>query len=285
MNEERSIRAGNLDWMAVWERMRAEAAAAKEGIPHAGVEDRWARRAERFDRRSRAHHAGEALPAVLEAAVRPGDVVIDVGAGTGRHVIPFARRAARVIAVEPSPSMRDRLSARVAEEGLGNVDIVAASWPMIPEGPSADVVFSSHVVYAVDDVPAFLMAMTRASRRLCVLCLGLRAPADALAPLWRRVRGRDVSPRPAALETLNLLYQMGARAEMTLEAGSTRVFAWKSNDEDVAELCHRLSLEPDAGNMALVREALAAEAPANEEGVHVLGTTGPNALICWEGAG
>lgn len=279
MSAEGGVRAGGLDWVEVWERMRAETAAAKEGIPHEGPEDRWARRAERFDRRSRA--AAETLPPALAAALREGDVVLDIGAGTGRHVALFARRAARVIAVEPSPSMRARLEARVAEEGLSNVEVLAERWPII-DGPRADVVFSSHVLYGVTDVPAFLISMSRAARRRCVVCLGLRAPADALGPLWRRVRGRDVPPRPAALETLNLLHQLGERAEMSLVPGSTRVFAFRSDDGDVAEICHRLSLDPDAENMRAVREALAAEAPADEGGLHVLGTTGPNVLITWE---
>jgi FkbM family methyltransferase len=50
---------------------------------------------------------------VYEAVVRPGDVVLDVGAHLGRHTIPLARRvgpAGHVHAFEPLPSCRAALA-------------------------------------------------------------------------------------------------------------------------------------------------------------------------------
>lgn len=273
------IRAGGVDWLSTWDHMRRSFAAA-HGQRGAEEGDRWEHRAARFERVSRASAAREGMPVALAHQLRETDVVVDIGAGTGRHALLFARRCRRVIAVEPSAAMRARLTRRVEEEGLGNVEILDATWPT-GGGPQGDVVFSSHVLYGVDDVRAFLAAMTIAARRLCVLHLGLRAPAGALDPLWAHLHGTEAQLRPAAIEALAVLHQLGAAASLVVLAGSERVFEFSAADEDLTELCHRLDLEPTEANKVRVRSGLAALAPADERGMHVLGVTGPNALVWW----
>ena len=69
------------------------------------------------------------LEAVYRAALRPGDVAVDVGAHVGRHAVPMARavgRTGRVHAFEPLPSAYQHLvrvveEASVAEPGLAAV--------------------------------------------------------------------------------------------------------------------------------------------------------------------
>ena len=51
-------------------------------------------------------------------------VVVDLGAGTGQFTLAAAQACARVVAVDVSPVMLERLRARVDELGLGNVDVV-----------------------------------------------------------------------------------------------------------------------------------------------------------------
>lgn len=278
---QHGIRAGGIDWSDTWSAMRRAVSAARAAHQDALEADPWRRRAARFDQRSRAR---DGLPAVLTDQLREADVVVDVGAGTGRHAFGFARRCRRVIAVEPSQAMRGRLAQRAREEEVDNLEIVDAAWPM-SAGIEADVVFSSHVLYGVDDAAAFLSAMTAASRRLCALHLSLRAPGARLDPLWARVHGAEMPARPAALEALALLYQLGVHANLLVIEGSARPFELGADDDDLAELCRRLSLEPTGANMARVREALAALSPADARGMHVLGTTAPNVLIWWAARG
>lgn len=55
---------------------------------------------------------------------RPGDVIVDVGAGIGGETEVFAEEvgpSGRVISIEANPSTFERLSARIRWNGLGNV--------------------------------------------------------------------------------------------------------------------------------------------------------------------
>jgi FkbM family methyltransferase len=67
----------------------------------------------------------------FRAAVRPGAIVLDVGANVGSYTLLFAMWAGdtgRVFAFEPAPEARDGLRMHVALNGLaGRVEIVAAA--------------------------------------------------------------------------------------------------------------------------------------------------------------
>ncbi|MCQ2147582.1 MAG: class I SAM-dependent methyltransferase [Bacteroidales bacterium] len=52
-------------------------------------------------------HTGHEIDYVLEtAAIKPGDRVLDLGSGIGRHTLELARRGMKVVAVEPTPSLQ-----------------------------------------------------------------------------------------------------------------------------------------------------------------------------------
>ena len=61
---------------------------------------------------------------VEQAGVGPGDLVVEIGAGTGVLTEALAQRAGRVVAVECDPRLADRARARLA--GHGNVRVVTA---------------------------------------------------------------------------------------------------------------------------------------------------------------
>ncbi|MEB2310228.1 MAG: class I SAM-dependent methyltransferase [Sorangiineae bacterium] len=268
--------AGGVDWRARWREMFS--AAAGEAAPRA--DDPWRHRAARFDRlgRERANAALEHLGAEL----RPTDVLADLGAGTCRHAVPLARRAARVIAVEPSAAMRALLEARLREE-RANVSVVAASFPC-PLEP-VDVVYSCHVLYAIAEAAEFLDAMTRAARRTCRLVLGLRAPSERIAPLWQAVHGTPRPPRPAALEAFALLHQLGHEASLRVIPGAMEPMTFSRSRDDLDELCHRLHLAPGPDERARVEAALDATFPsASREGWRA-GESASSALIEWPGRG
>ncbi|MFN8544630.1 MAG: nucleoside-triphosphatase [Candidatus Binatia bacterium] len=271
--------SGRNDALARWRAMHAaaEGARVRQQDPDG---DRWAARAARFDRMSRREGAADGTMDVLDRHLRATDVIVDVGAGTGRHTVALARRAARVIAVEPSAAMRGRLEARLADERLATVTIVPEAWPLA-HPIAGDVVLSSHVLYGVESVEAFLRAMTASARRLCAVVLGMRPPEHAFAALWERIHGTARPPRPAAPEAFAVLRQLGLRPLLEQIPGSDRPLSFAQTDEDLTEICHRLGLAPAPHAFARVRDALAALAPTGPDGAHVLGRVGPNALVWW----
>lgn len=85
---------------------------------HAGAA--WLDRPER----EREEHGRELLKALR---VRPGDVVADIGAGSGYYTLPLARLVGpqgRIKAVDIQPEMLDLIRRKQREAGLANIDCV-----------------------------------------------------------------------------------------------------------------------------------------------------------------
>ena len=76
--------------------------------------------------------AGAWLAAELaeQAGVGAGDLVVEIGAGTGVLTEALARRAGRVVAIEYDPRLAERAQARLA--GYGNVRVVTADALALP---------------------------------------------------------------------------------------------------------------------------------------------------------
>lgn len=276
------LRAGGVDWEV---RCR-EMAAARHTWAAGPSGDHWAKRAGRYAKYGPGTGRDGFVDHLL-ARLRPDDVVCDVGAGTGRHVLHVARAVRAVIAIEPSPAMRTELTAMIAREGLTNVRVVEAPFPDAAHEARADVVYSSHVLYGAADPGAFIDAMTRAARREALLCLGPRLPSAALDGLYARVHGSARAQGPGALEALMLLWQRGIFADMTVIPGSSRPMTFApGDDDDIRELCYRLHVDDDGDGMQRVRDAVRAlGAPCDGEPDRVaFPTLGPNVLIAWPGA-
>lgn len=110
-----------------------------------------------------------AVTARLADLAGPGVAhVVDIGAGTGNGTFALLARfpAAAVTAVDSSPDMLDRLSARVRERGLADrVRTVRADAAAgLPGIEPADVVWASASLHHVDD-PAAALAGIRAVLR------------------------------------------------------------------------------------------------------------------------
>jgi len=174
--------------------------------------DFWAPRAQQFRPGTR---ESVEIP-YLESLGSAREEWLDVGAGGGRFAIPLAQRFARVVAVEPSPSMRQALAAAADERGVHNIDVVGLAWPPAPDVPllSADLSLVSHVLYDIDDPGAFVVALERATRRRCAVILGDRAPSTAFEPLWTELWGEPLHRLPALREFLVVLGAMGRRFDV-----------------------------------------------------------------------
>jgi SAM-dependent methyltransferase len=257
-----------------------DAACAAQGRT---TDDYWARRAKSYSR-----FAGESQsedPFVERLLRRFGteDTVLDVGAGTGRHAVPLARHVRRVIAVDPSAAMLRFLRQGATEAGLDNVDIFEGAWPDIERDvPAADVAISAHVLYPIEDVAPFLVALDGHARRTCFLHLMARQPWFDEMGLWEAVHGDQRLPQPTYIDVVNLLHQLGAYANVAIDWVETpRRYA--SLDEAVEVFAETVAAGEDAARLERLRNALSRRLESAEDGRLSLPLDSyPLATVWWE---
>jgi SAM-dependent methyltransferase len=249
-----------IDHIERWRRMvvaRREQHDAVCAVQGRTTGDYWARRAEGFRKfvQEAARHSDPFVGRLFQE-LRPGDTVLDVGAGTGRHTTALAPRVRRVIAVDPSAGMLRYLREDVAARGIENVQVVEGAWPDVAEHvPVADVAISAHVLYPIEDVVAFLRALDGHARKACFLQLMTGQPWFDQLGLWEMVHGEPRLPQPAYMEVVNVLHQLGCLANVGIDVVETpRVY--ESLDDAAERFYEAVAVGDDAEQRKLVREAL-----------------------------
>ena len=202
---------------AAFDAWRAMAQANREQVERLREEgpprDFWAGRAAQF--RPDGGLAAVETPYLLELA-RPDDRWLDIGAGGGRFGVPLARRVQQLVAVEPSPAMREVLGETTAEANLTNVTVLDVEWPPAQEGvvPRCDVSLTANVLYSIESLREFLEAMEQHTSRLCVAILGNRAPPTPDEPVWTELHGEPLAALPALPAFVAVLGAWGRRYDV-----------------------------------------------------------------------
>jgi len=155
---------------------------------------------------------------VLSGMAQPNQTWLDVGAGGGRYAVPLSRLVQRVVAVEPSPSMRGVLRAAIEEHGVTNLDVIEARWPPPPEVeiPVADVSLVANVLYGSEEIEAFLEALERHTRERCVVIAADPSPNTPHPGIWEAMWGEPRRSLPGARELITLLWATGRTPEVTV---------------------------------------------------------------------
>ncbi|HEX9809405.1 MAG TPA: MerC family mercury resistance protein [Alphaproteobacteria bacterium] len=144
--------------------------------------------------RALAAFAGVGCP-FRAGVVAPGDVVLDIGAGSGVDAVIASRLVGpggKVVGLDMTPAMLDGLRALVRSEGIANIEVVEGDAERIPlPDASVDVVTSNGVLNLVPDkrrAIAEIFRVLRPGGRVQIADIVIRLPVtpDCLADpkLW-----------------------------------------------------------------------------------------------------
>jgi ubiquinone/menaquinone biosynthesis C-methylase UbiE len=120
-------------------------------LVHAGRENLDTAHVARYDDKEDAGAAAE-VALLREAGLTRSSVLVEVGPGTGQFTLEAARACARVVAVDVSPVMLERLRSKLAASAIANVEVVQAGFlSYVHAGPPADVVYSRLALHHLPD--------------------------------------------------------------------------------------------------------------------------------------
>jgi SAM-dependent methyltransferase len=263
-------------------RTELEAWAIPERILAEAPENPWAFPVGMFRARADQARTRKPTPSNLEALrwLPDGGSVLDVGAGGGAASLPLAGRAGRIVAVDESAGMVDAFLAATAAAGV-DAEGVRGRWPDVAgEVEAADVVVCNDVLYNVQDLAPFALALGDHARRRVVVQLTERHPLVPTGQLWRRFHGLERPRGPSVDDAMAALGELGLRVERrdwtTTDAGSFERF-----DDQVAFTRRRLCLPADRD--AEVAEALRPLTVRDAAGYRMGPLERPLSTLSWPG--
>lgn len=137
--------------------------------------DYWDKRARDFSamRKSNDYDYGKRVYAALQSVLNADTTVLDIGAGPGSFVVPFAKRVKFVTAIEPSREMAALLRENADEAGIGNYAVIEKMLQDFPSDSALndafDLVTVSLVFWMYEDVWPLILQMESYSNRYCAI--------------------------------------------------------------------------------------------------------------------
>jgi ubiquinone/menaquinone biosynthesis C-methylase UbiE len=162
--------------------MRTQQETAHHG-EHTAPVAAWDAIAARYDEHVAPGESELATAGLRLAGLRAGDTFLDVAAGPGGLSLPAARLGAKVLAIDWSPTMIERFTARVRAEGLDAEGRVMDCHALELPDETYAITGSQFGVMLVPDQPQALREMVRVTRpggRVLLIAYGNPAEFEAL---------------------------------------------------------------------------------------------------------
>ena len=150
-----------------------------------------------------------------EVLPRDGGTVLDVGCGGGRSSLPLAPPASELIGVDSSGAMLDEFVEAATAAGVAR-RTVHGRWPDVAgQTPAADVVVCHHVLFDVQDVVPFLVALGDHAYLAVVVEIPTRHPMSAWSPAFRHFWRLERPEGPTHRDLVAVLDELGLQPEFT----------------------------------------------------------------------
>lgn len=175
----------------------------------------WERYAPLYDQRAGAPGSAARTVQLIRRHMRPGDTLLDVGAGTGRFALPLSHYARQVTALDHSPHMLDILNRKAAAWRADNIQMVQADWETYHAEPH-DVVIAAWSLYRQPRLLDAIRKLVEATRRRLFIVAEIKSwpPHRVIAEeMWPEHYAHEVDT-PMHLSFLGALWQLGAHADL-----------------------------------------------------------------------
>jgi SAM-dependent methyltransferase len=262
----------SVDWLELW-KINA----------NKNDEDMWVSRAKLFNadvkrRWATPDSSRDFIIAKLKA--NPDWTALDIGGGTGAWTTLMSQHAKEVTVIEPSPAMRQVLTANINEAKAQNIAVVPEKWPAATVGLH-DLTLCSHAMYGFSDFAALIRSIEAVTRQLCVLIMRCPIPEDLLCVAARKILGQPYDS-PNYQTALNALLQMGIFPNVQMEdTGLWDPWVSASFDDAFAEAKRRLKLEDSCEHDDYLRTLLSTHLTASEDGRVAWPRSIRSALVYW----
>jgi 16S rRNA (adenine1518-N6/adenine1519-N6)-dimethyltransferase len=132
---------------------------------------------------------------VLAAGIKPGEVVVEIGAGLGALTLAAAARAGRVVAVELDRGVHEALKGILESSGLSNVDLRHANaldfdWRAMAAEAGAPVSVLGNLPYNISSQLLFRLIDARGAWRRATLMMQKEVAVRLMAGPGSRDYGR-----------------------------------------------------------------------------------------------
>lgn len=236
----------------------------------------------RFSRMNTRDNCEEIESRLAPMDIRPGDKVLDIGAGPGTLAIPLAKRGCKVTTIEPSAAMRRAFIEHAAREDAPPIEVVPHRWEDVTPGmlsPPYDVTIASFSLLMDDIIPEVLKMDQCTSRSVYLFWFLTHPPyTRVLRDLWPAIHACEYEFGPTADVLWNALYQQGIYANLSV-LSSRRHKPYPSLDDAVEDFTYRLHASTQE-EKEIIREYLKEKMIPLGEGYDIPGDL-RKAMIWW----